>query len=256
MIISIAVQKGGAGKTTTAWAMASSLRRQGRKVLLVDLDPQRNLSKLMKANTNTDGTSLALFLHTAKAGDIIQHTDQGDIIPAGKNLQVADLALKDKNRKEFLLRDSLSGVKGYDFIVLDCPPSLGMVTVNALTASDAVIIPVEASGFSLDGLDDIADTVEQVKRYCNPKLKISGILLTRFEPNTNLSKAVVELAEDIAGRLKTRVFPVQIRNSVKLREAQMLRTDLFLHAGNSNPARDYASLTEDFLKGEHHDKEN
>lgn len=250
VVVSFSVQKGGAGKTSSSWSIASSLRRQGKKVLLVDLDPQRNLSKLMKANTETDRTSLALFLHTAKAGDCIQHTDQGDIIPAGKNLQVTDLALKDKKRKEFMLKDSLSAVKGYDFIILDCPPSLGMITVNALTTSNSVIIPVEASGFSLDGLEDITDTVEQVKRYCNPKLKIAGILLTRFEPNTNLSKAVIDIAQELAGQLKTKVFSVPIRNSVKLREAQMLRKDLFEYAGQSNPARDYETVAMEFLKGE------
>lgn len=247
-IVSLSVQKGGSGKSSSVWAINSSLRRHGKKTLLVDLDPQRNLSKLMKANTETDRTSLSLFLQTADPEACIQHTDQGDIIPAGKNLQVADLALKDVRKKEFLLQRSLSRLTGYDFILLDCPPSLGIVTVNALTASDRVIIPVEASGFSLDGLDDIADTVEQVRKHCNSKLKIAGILLTRFEPNTNLSKAVIDIARELAEQLRTKVFSAPIRNSVKLREAQMLRTDLFKHAEKSNPAQDYEAVTKEFLQ--------
>lgn len=249
MKIVIATQKGGVGKSTTAWALGSCLRRKGKKVLLVDLDPQRNLSRLMNADTGTDRTSLALFLHTAEARDCIQQTEQGDIIPAGKNLQVTDIALKDTKGKEYLLRNALATVKGYDFIVMDCPPSLGLATVNALTTADCVVIPVEASGFSLDGLDDMVDTVSQVKKYCNPKLKIAGILLTRFEGNTNLSKAVVELAEELAERLHTKVFSVPIRNSVRVREAQMLRKDLFEHAGQSNPAKDYEAFTDELLRG-------
>ena len=248
-VIALCTQKGGVGKTSSVWTLGACLRRKGKKVLLVDLDPQRNLSKLLKADTNTDGTSLALFLQSAEAKDIIQHTDQGDIIASGKNLQVIDIALKDKKRKEFLLNDSLKTLKGYDFIILDCPPSLGLATVNALATADRVVIPVEASGFSLDGLDDMADTIAQVKRYCNGKLKIEGILLTRFDGNTNLSKAIVELAEELAERLHTKVFSVPIRNSVKLREAQMLRTDLFAHAGNSNPAKDYEAFTDEILRG-------
>ena len=126
---------------------------------------------------------------------------------------------------------------------------MGLATVNALATADRVVIPVEASGFSLDGLDDMADTIAQVKKYCNGKLKIEGILLTRFEPNTNLSKAVIDIAQELAGQLKTKVFSVPIRNSVKVREAQMLRTDLFAHAGNSNPAKDYEAFTDEILRG-------
>lgn len=248
MRICVATQKGGVSKSTSVWAINSCLRRK-RRVTIVDLDYQRNLSRLLKADTDTDKTSLALFLHTAEPMDCIQHTDQGDIIPAGKNLQVADIALKDTPQKEFLLKQSLDKITGYDFIILDCPPSLGIVTVNALTASDRVIIPVEASGFSLDGLDDMADTVSQVKKYCNPKLKIEGILLTRYDPNTNLSKAVIDIAGDLAKQLGTKVFSVPIRNSVKLREAQMLRKDLYEYADKCNPAIDYEALTDELLRG-------
>lgn len=247
--IAVATQKGGTGKTTTAAAVASCIRRKGERVLLIDLDQQRNLSRLLKADTTTAGTSLALLLHAAEARDIIQHTEQGDIIAAGKNLQAADIALKDTTGKEYLLRDGLAALKkDYDYIVIDCPPALGVITINALTAADIVIIPAEAAGFSMDGMDDIADTIRQVKKYCNRKLKIGGILLTRYEANSNLSKAMIDIAGKLAEQLNTKLYKANIRNSVKVREAQLMKQDLFAYAGKSNPAADYEAFTEELLQ--------
>ncbi len=248
-VIAIATQKGGTGKTTTASAIASCIRRRGYRVLLVDLDQQRNLSRLLKADTTTAGTTLALFLNAADPGEIIQHTEQGDIIAAGKNLQATDIALKDTTGKEYLLRDKLAKLKKeYDFVILDCPPALGVITVNALTSADLVIIPSEAAGFSMDGLDDIADTIRQVKKYCNRKSKTGGILLTRYEANSNLSKAMIDIAGSMAEQLNTKLYKTYIRNSVKVREAQILKTDLFTYAGKSNPALDYEAFTDELLE--------
>ena len=248
-VITIATQKGGTAKTTTAAALASCMRRRGLRVLLIDLDQQRNLSRLLRADTAASGTSLALLLQAAAAGDIIQHTEQGDIIAAGNNLQAADIALKDTTGKEYRLRDGLAGIKNdYDFVLIDCPPALGVATVNALTAADIVIIPAEAAGFSMDGLDDITETISQVKKYCNPRLKIGGILLTRYDVNSNLSKAMKEIAGEVAGQLGTKLYKTPIRNSVKVREAQFLKKDLFSYAGTSKPAADYEALTSEILK--------
>lgn len=249
-VITIATQKGGTGKTTTAAALASCIRRKGGRVLLIDLDQQRNLSRMLEAETTTAGrTSLALLLQAANAGEIIQHTEQGDIIAAGKNLQAADIALKDTTGKEYLLKEALAGLKGsYDFIVIDCPPALGIVTVNALTAADVVIIPAEAAGFSMDGMDDITDTIRQVKKYCNKKLKVGGILLTRYDANSNLSKAMIDIAGTLAGQIGTKLYKAVIRNSVRVREAQFLKKDLFDYAGTSNPATDYQAFTDELLQ--------
>ena len=247
--IAICTQKGGTAKTTTASVLASCLRRKGKRVLLVDLDQQRNLSKLMKADTATAGTSLALFLQATSAKDIIQHTKQGDIIASGKNLQATDILLKDQTGKEFLLKEALKGLADdYDFIVLDCPPALGVVTVNALTASDIAIIPAEASGFSMEGTDDVGETIAQVKKYCNPDLIVGGVLLTRYEVNSNLSKAMIAIAASMAKQLGTKLYETTIRNSVRVREAQLLKKDLFDYAGDSNPAKDYEAFTEELLQ--------
>lgn len=247
-VITIATQKGGTAKTTTTAALASCLRRRGLRVLLIDLDQQRNLSHLLGADTAAAGTSLSLLLQTAAAGDIIQHTEQGDIIAAGKNLQAADISLKGKPRKEHLLRAGLAGIQNdYDYIIIDCPPALGVVTVNALTASDFVIIPVEAAGFSMDGLNDVINTIKQVKQYSNKQLQIGGILLTRYDINSNLSKAMIEFAGEVAGQLGTKLYKTPIRNSVKVREAQFFKKDLFDYAGTCNPAVDYKAFTDELL---------
>lgn len=248
-VITLSTEKGGTAKTTSAVLLASCLRRKGLRVLLIDLDQQRNLSRLLNANTGTAGTSISLFLKTAAAGDIIQHTEQGDIIAAGKNMQVADIALKDTTGKEYLLRDGLADIKKeYDFIIIDCPPALGVATVNALTAADIVIIPIEAAGFSMDGLDDVMDTIGQVKKYCNQHLQIGGVLLTRYDVNSNLSRAMVEIAGEVAEKLGTKLYKTPIRNSVKVREAQFLKKDLFDYAGTCNPAKDYEAFTDELLQ--------
>ena len=132
--------------------------------------------------------------------------------------------------------------------MIDCPPALGVITINALTAADIVIIPAEAAGFSMDGMDDIADTIRQVKKYCNRKLKIGGILLTRYEANSNLSKAMIDIAGKLAEQLNTKLYKANIRNSVKVREAQLMKQDLFAYAGKSNPAADYEAFTEELLQ--------
>ena len=217
--------------------------------MLIDLDQQRNLSRMLEADTKTNRTSLALFFPETKAADVIQQTEQGDIIAAGQNLQTADIALKDAAKKERRLQKKLAGLKDdYDFIVIDCPPALGVVTVNALTAADVVIIPAEAAGFSLDGMDDITDTILWVRKYSNPRLQIGGILLTRYDANSNLSKAMIEIAGDMAKQLGTKLYKTVIRNSVKVREAQFLRQDLFAYAGKSNPALDYEAFTDELLQ--------
>ena len=247
-VIAVSTQKGGTAKTTTAAAIASCIRRKGKRVLLIDLDQQRNLSHLLKANTGKAESSLNLFLQTAAARDIIQHTEQGDIIAAGKNLQAADIALQETSGKEFLLQESIAGLKkDFDYVILDCPPALGIITVNALTAADIAVIPAEAAGFSIDGMDAIYATIQQVKRYCNHKLRIGGILLTRYEANSNLSKAMKDIAGNIAKQHGTKLYQTVIRNSVKVREAQFLKQDLFSYAGTSNPAMDYEAFTDELL---------
>lgn len=249
-VITIATQKGGTGKTTTAAALASCIRRKGRRVLLIDLDQQRNLSRMLEADTTTAGkTSLALLLQAADARQVIQRTKQGDIIAAGKNLQAADIALKEITGKEYHLKEALSGLeKDYDFVVIDCPPALGVVTVNALTAADIVILPAEAAGFSMDGMDDITETIGQVKKYCNKRLKIGGILLTRYDANSNLSKSMINIAKKQAAKIGTKLYKSTIRNSVRVREAQFLKRDLFDHAADSNPAADYEAFTDELLQ--------
>lgn len=178
-IISIINQKGGVGKSTTAEALLAGLTLKGYKTLAVDLDAQGNLTYATGANSQ-GATSLGVLTREVDAGDAIQHTPSGDIIPSNKALAGADAFITDTG-KEYRLREALESVASeYDYIIIDTPPALSILTINALTASNSVIIPAQADIYSLQGIEQLAETIQPVKRYCNPTLSIEGILLTRY----------------------------------------------------------------------------
>lgn len=247
-IISIVNQKGGVGKSTTAAALVTGLKRKGKKVLAIDLDAQGNLSNTFIADMEKP-TSFGVLLRENKAKAAIQQTEQGDIIPSSKNMIAADMVLVDTG-KEYLLKEAIEPIKkNYDYIVIDTPPVLGILTINALTASDAIIIPIQADLYSLQGIGLIIDTIKQVKKYTNPKLKIEGILLTRFTTRNTLSKEVLELTAEIAEKLNTKLFTSTIREAVSIKEAQFKRQDIYSYAPKSKVAEDYSSLVDELLEG-------
>lgn len=245
-VYAIINQKGGVGKTTTAAALWAGLTSKGYKVLAVDLDAQANLSFNAGASTD-DLTSLELLTGEATAAEAIQHTQSGDIIPASRALAGADSTIT-KTGKEYRLKEALEPIKGeYDFIILDTPPALGILTVNALTACTSVIIPAQADIFSLQGIEQLAGTIEPVKRYCNSDLDIAGILLTRYSARSILSKEVAELAQQLASKLGTRLFNTTIREAISVKEAQISQQSIFDYAGKSNVAADYNAFIEELL---------
>lgn len=247
-IITIASRKGGTGKSTTASAIANGLRIKGRRVLLVDLDSQANLTY----TTGAQGggiTALEVLTGTATAAEAIQHTEQADIIPAGQQLAAADLLLTDIG-KEYRLREALEPIRGqYDYIIIDTPAGLGIGTTNALTASDGVIIPVTADMYSLQGCRILEESIRSVKKYCNPDLKIDGLLITRYSGRANLSKAMKNSAEEIAADMSTKVYSHPIRECVAIKEAAALRQGVFDYAPKSNAAKDYAALINEIERG-------
>lgn len=247
-VYTITNQKGGTGKTTTTAALAAGLSLKGYKVLCVDMDSQGNLSHTMTADRG-GATVLGLLTGELNASDAIQHTRHGDIIASKNSLAGADAFITGM-KKEYRLREALEPVKeNYDFVLLDTPPALGILTVNALTASDGVIIPIQADIYSLQGVDQLAETIQPVREYCNNALKIEGMLLTRFNPRSILSREIVELSAQMAERLGTKLFNAKIREGIAVKEAQILQQDLFEYAPKSNPALDYMEFIEELLKG-------
>lgn len=245
--IAVINQKGGVGKSTTTNALGAGLFREGLKVLYIDLDAQGNLSYTMGA-TGKALTSLEVLTGTATAKEAIVQTPQGDLIPASPALAGADALLKDTG-KEYRLKEAIEPVLGeYDYIVLDTPPALGVLTINALTACTSVIIPAQADIYSLQGIGQLNQTIQTVKKYCNSGLTVKGILITRYYPRTILTKDMTQLLEDTARELNTKVFNAKIRECIALKEAQASQQDIFTYSPKSNAVLDYSLFLMEVLE--------
>lgn len=247
--IAIINQKGGVSKTTTALALGAGLTLRGYKVLFVDLDAQGNMSYTLKA-ANKGFTVLDVLTKRALAVDAIQQLEQGDLLPSSPTLATADMMLTEIG-KEYRLREALEKVKGnYDYIIIDTPPALGILTVNALTASTDVLIPAQADIYSLQGITQLYATLDAVKQYSNPSLKVMGLLLTRFSGRAILSRDIAEVMEETANKLKTKLFKTTIREGIAVKEAQISKQSLFEYAPKSNAAVDYQSFIDELLSEE------
>lgn len=249
IIFTVNNQKGGVGKTTTSHALAAGFATKGKKVLLIDADPQANLSLSVGAEINRP-TIYDVLQGKVSVGDAIQQIGELDVIPSNILLSGADMEFT-KTGREFLLREALEPiVDQYDYVVIDTPPSLGILTVNSLTASDKVIIPMTADIFALQGMDQLGATIQQVKKWTNPNLEIAGILLTKHSSRTILSRDLAETIEVTAQNMGTKVFDTKIREGIAMREAQSQQSDIFAYAPNSNPGLDYALLIDEILTEE------
>lgn len=247
-VFCISSLKGGVGKSTTALALSAGLRKMGFRVLTIDLDQQTNLSLSMAANTGGI-SSLDVLTGDATIAQAIQQTPQGEIIAASPALASADIALTSA-RKEYRLRDALKAVAGvYDYVVIDCPPSLGVATVNALTACTGVIIPCQADLFSVQGLTQLYGTVGTVRQYCNPGLTVKGVLLTRYSPRSILSREMADTLNTIAIQHGGGVFKSFIRENIALREAPARQENIFDYAPKSNGATDYGKFIQELMTG-------
>lgn len=246
--VAIINQKGGVGKSTTALELGAGLLLRGYRVLFVDLDAQGNLSYTLGASTK-GYNALGVLQQPETASAEIQHTGQGDIIASSPALAGADTLITETG-KEYRLREALEAVRGrYDFVVIDTPPHLGILTVNALAACDSVIIPARADIYSLQGIDQLSETMKPVKKYCNPALTVEGILLTQYSPRSIVSREVAELAEIMAGKLGAKLFKTTIREAVAVREAQISQRSLTSYAPKSKVAEDYSRFVEELLEG-------
>lgn len=250
-IIAISNQKGGIGKTTTATALTEALSIAGYSVLLIDADPQGNATATAGIIGTGTPTLREVLTGTtpAQAAIVRSLTLQADILPSSPMLAAIDKELGDAPGREYRIKETIAEqAAAYDFIIIDTPPALGTLTVNALTAADYLIIPTTADNYALMGIGQLYLTISAVKKYCNPALKIAGLLITRHSARTVLSRELAEAVEQTAAAMGTHSFLTAIREGVAVREAQAQRMGLFQHAPNSKPAADYKSFAEEVIK--------
>lgn len=244
-VIAIVNRKGGVGKTATAQALGAGLIRKGCSVLYIDLDSQTNLTYGLGADA-ARLSSMDVLTGEATAQEAIQHTPQGDVIAGAEALAGADAAI-DGTGKEYRLKEALDGLQ-YDYCIVDTPAQLGTLTVNALTAADSVVIPVQAEVYSLQGIGQLSKAIEAVKKYCNHDLYIRGILITRYNGRAIISRDMQSNLEEAAQQLKTRLYSTPIRECVSIKEAQAQQQDIYSYAPRSNAAKDYAAFIEEFTE--------
>lgn len=243
-VIAIANHKGGVGKTTSAASLGDALALKGKRVLLIDLDAQQNLSYSLSGNENPE-VSVYDALVKDKELPIVNVRKNVDLVPASLELARAEIDMATKIAREGILKTLLDDkLTEYDFVIIDCPPSLGIVTTNALVAADEIYIPLTAEALPLKGLAMLDDVIAEVKRRVNPKLELGGVFFTRYN-NRKLNKEVVSMIEQ---RYGDKVFSTKIRENIALAEMPLTGDSIFEYDSNSNGAKDYMALAKEVIK--------
>jgi len=245
-IIAISNHKGGVGKTTSTVNIGAGLRMHGKRVLLIDLDPQANLTQSLGI-VNTERTVYGVLKGKYKIAEAVYTAQTGqEIVPSELDLSGAEVELSMEAGREFILKEQLYTLRDrYDYLLIDCPPSLGLLTLNALTASDEIYLPLQAEFLAVQGLKKLTEIVEKVKMRLNPILKIGGVFITQFDIRRVLNRNVLEI---ISKHFGDSVFDTKIRDNIALAEAPTMGQDIFAYSPKSYGAEDYAALCEEILR--------
>jgi chromosome partitioning protein len=246
-IIAVANQKGGVGKTTTCISLCAALTEMGIKVLLCDMDPQSNSTSGMGVNKNKNVSNIYnVLIEGVDAASAIRRTPYGDLLPSSKIMSGAGVELVMMDNREFVLKNVLTEIRDkYDYIFIDCPPSLEMLTLNSLCAADTVLIPVQCEYFALEGLTDLMSTIRTIKKTLNTALEIEGVLLTMYDTRTNLSS---QITVEIKKYFKDKTYNVAIPRSVRLAEAPSHGKPILVYDRTSRGSLTYQDVAKEFLK--------
>ena len=242
--IAIANQKGGVGKTTTCVNLCAALHQMGRRVLLVDADPQGNASSGMGVSKTTRPNVYDLMSGSSAAADCVVHTDYGDVIPTSKELAASSVELIERPRREYVLKDALLSLYSeYDYIFIDCPPSLELLTVNALVAADSVLVPMQCEYYALEGIADLMTSIRMCSRRLNRRLSVEGVVLTMYDARMNLT---LQVAGELRKHLGDKVYETVIPRSIRLSEAPSHGIPGVVYDKNNKGSRAYLALAEEF----------
>lgn len=245
-IVAIVNQKGGVGKTTSAVNLTAALQEKGAKMLLVDFDPQANATSGMGVSRRCKYTSYDVLVNGVSVDQAIVHTQWGDVLPSSASLAGAGVELADMEHREYVLKQALESVADrYDYVFIDCPPSLELLTLNGLCAAEQILIPVQCEYYALEGLSDLMSTMRAVKKRLNPRLTVFGVLLTMFDGRTNFSSQV---AQEVRRFFPGRVYGTAIPRNVRLAEAPSHGVPITVYDKHSRGAKAYLAVAQEILE--------